>query len=92
VEKLTLTNAVSYLQSMEPAELGLDGSSMTQYKIYAMDGTVFVDGSPCLKLKVCTAENEQGSVSIAGSYLLTSDKQHLYRLDEVQGTVEELQV
>jgi hypothetical protein len=37
-EKLTLVTAVDYLESLSPSVLGLEGTSMSQYQIYALDG------------------------------------------------------
>jgi hypothetical protein len=89
-EKLTLINAAAYLQSFQPAQLGLTGSSMAEYQIYALDGAVFVDGSPCLHLKVCRVADPDSANEISGDFLITGDKRHLYSLDEAAGTVEEL--
>jgi hypothetical protein len=87
---LTVAGAVDYVKSFTPTQLGLEGSSMEEYRVYAQDGSVYVDGMPCLRVKVCSADSERQFNNIAGNYLITGDKRHLYSLDEVTGTVEEL--
>jgi hypothetical protein len=84
---LTLTTAIDYLKSMTPADIGLEGSSMDEYQIYAIDGVILVDGTPCLHLKAYSANNPQQTNHVAGNFLLTGDRQHLYSLDEVNGVV-----
>jgi hypothetical protein len=91
-EGLTLVTAVDYLRSLTPDELGLDGSSMDEYEIYALDGAVYVDGRPCLRLKVCSTDNLQQANEISGNFLITGDKTHVYSLDEANGIVKELHV
>jgi hypothetical protein len=89
---LTLTNAVDYLRSFDPNQLGLDGSSMDQYEIYSLNGAVYVDGLPCLRLKVCSTDNTQQANEISGNFLVSSDRNHIYSLDEASGIVTELKV
>jgi hypothetical protein len=89
-EKLTLVTAVDYLESLDPSALGLEGTSMTQYQIYALDGAVFVDGNPCLHLKVCSVESPEKANEISGDFLITGDKRHIYSLDVTDSAVTEL--
>jgi hypothetical protein len=90
--RLTMLGALDYLSSFDPADLGLEGSSMDEYRLYALDGAVFVDGMPCLRVKVCSADSARQFNQIVGNYLITGDKRHLYSLDEITGAVEELHV
>jgi hypothetical protein len=91
-EKLNLTTAVEYLESLPPDAIGLEGSSMDQYQIYAVDGVIFVDGNPCLHLKVYRSDNPEKTNEVSGDFLLTGDKRHLFSLDAVNGTVKEISV
>jgi hypothetical protein len=84
----TLTSAMDYIKSLDPAELGLDGTSMDEYQIYALDGIILVDGNACLHLKVYSTDNPQQTNHLEGNFLLSGDGQHLYSLDEVNGVVE----
>jgi hypothetical protein len=89
---LTVAGAVDYVKSFTPTQLGLEGSSMEEYKVYAQDGSVYVDGMPCMKVKVCSVDSEQQFNRIEGNYLITTDKLHMYSLDEAAGTVKELPI
>jgi hypothetical protein len=84
---LTLATAIDYIKSFSPADIGLDGTSMEEYQIYALDGVILVDNTPCLHLKVYRSDNPQQTNQVAGNFLLTGDKQHMYSLDEVNGVV-----
>ena len=80
-DPMTNDEAVAYLQGLKPAELDLPGSSMKGYHIYPVDGMVLVNGAACLKLQICQVDKASGSNRIAGIYLLSADKVHLYRLE-----------
>ena len=85
-ESLTNSDAVEFLKGLSPASLGLPGDSMRDYQIYPIDGTVHVDGVPCLKLQVYQLHFPESSNDIVGVYLLTGDCRHLYRLEDNQVT------
>lgn len=87
---MTNDDAVQYLESLSPAVLGLSQSSMKDYRVYPREGIAMVDGSPCLKLEVYQIHPPERSNQIVGTYLLTGDKAHLYRLEG--GRVEELKI
>ncbi len=86
-EGMTLLETLDYFRALSPATLGLSGTSMKEYQIYALDGTVLVDRRPCLQINVYTNTNQEGTNEIQGMYLMTSDGQHLYRLDKAARTV-----
>ena len=50
VQALTVSEAIQRLKSCTPALLGLSGASMEEYEVYAEEGLVLVDSSPCLRL------------------------------------------
>jgi hypothetical protein len=88
---MTLPAAVSYFNSLSPQALGLAGESMAEYNIYALDGTVMVNGEPCLHLKVCSNPDPDNKANyISGDYLMSGDEQRIYSLDVANGTVTEL--
>jgi hypothetical protein len=84
---MTLDSAISYFKGLSPASLGLEGTSMDEYQVYALDGVIFVDGTPCLHLKAYQIDNPQQANELAGDFLMTGDGRHMYSLDEVNGTV-----
>ena len=66
------------LRTMTPAQLGLPGASMDDYTVFPIDGFVKVDNIECRRFNVY----EKGSTgSIAGTYLISTDSQHVYVLD-----------
>lgn len=69
------------LEAMDPADLGLPGDSMDLYEVLPMDGTQMVDGVPAIRLHVYNDNNVAGSNDFMGSYLMTVDAEHLYRVD-----------
>jgi len=89
-QSMSMLEAVDYIKSLSPADLGLSGATMEDYRVYAIDGVVFVDDRPCLRLNVYSVDNPQQANEIMGSYLMTGDGRHLYRLDNKTGMVEEL--
>lgn len=89
VDPMTNDDAVAYLKSLSPAALGLPGSSMSSYAIYPMDSIAEVDDVPCVKLQVYEEHQPENSNRLVGTYLLTADQKHLYKL-EGRGSVSEL--
>lgn len=86
---MTAVEAMDFFNSIDPADLGLSGSSMDDYTVYAMDGVVLIDGIPCMSMNVYQ-EGRVGANEIAGQYFISSDGQHIYQLDLEANTVKEL--
>lgn len=80
-QSITLDKAAAVLEAMSPSQLGLTGSSMTEYLVYPQEGTVFLDDQPCLLLNVYAATDHQ----YRGSYLLTVPALQVYKLDRATG-------
>ena len=87
-----MQEALDYLQGLNPADLGLNGDSMESYRIYATDGTVMVDGNACMRVEIYDRSGKDGTNEFAGTYLMSADGLHLYRLDEEARTVTELEM
>lgn len=83
--------AVGILESMNPAELGLQGDSMDIYEVIPMDGTELVDSKAAIRLHVYSDRNASNSNEFMGSYLMTIDGEHLYRVDPVTDEISELE-
>lgn len=79
-ESMTLKEAVDVLHRSDPSVLGLSGS-MDEYLIYPQEGTVYLDGQPCLLLNVYSAADH----SFENSYLLTISDRNIYQLDRESG-------
>lgn len=90
-ESLSLTEAVDYMYTMTPQQLGLSGDQkMADYQIYVSDGIVLVDGKPCMRVNIYSTNNPEKTNDVAGRYLMTSDGAHIYRIEEGSGEVEEI--
>lgn len=77
-EPSSVSKQMDELRSMSPTHLGLPGNSMEEYTIFPVDGFVKVDGIDCRRFNVYQNGN---SGSIAGTYLLSVDGEHVYVLD-----------
>ena len=89
-EAMTISEAADYVRSMSPSRLGLEGTSMQEYNIYVIDGTVLVDGIPCIRLNVYRDDGKAETNEVAGIYFLSADKAHIYKLDVKRGVAEEV--
>lgn len=90
VEPMTLEEAINYVRGYTPEDLGLGGSSMSNYSIYPRPGEVLVDGNACLALDVYSMDNPGSTNHIMGTIFVTGDKAHIYHLDPESGSVKEL--
>jgi len=45
VKPLKVSDAIRYLESLPPSALGLEGDSMSKYRVYALEGKVMVNGA-----------------------------------------------
>lgn len=75
---------------MEPGELGLEGTSMSDYEVFPQSGTELVNGVTCIRLDVYNGSSGPRPYEFEGSYLMSIDGAHLYRLDPVTNQLEEL--
>lgn len=82
---LTVTEAVDTIEGLSPSQLGLEGTSMDAYLVYAREGYVLVDGEACYQLDVYNEDH-----SIQETCLLSLDGQLLYSLDRSTGQITEL--
>lgn len=90
-QSISIWDAQERLENMDPAQLGLTGTSMADYDIIPMDGTQMVDGKPCICMYVYSNHNLPQSNEYMGSYLMSLDGEHLYRLDPNSNQVTELE-
>ena len=88
-EPMTITEAVGYLYGMTLDVLGLEGNSMLEYQVLAMNGAVLVEGTPCLQLNVYGEDPVTGTNQLAGQYLLSNLDRSLYAIAS-EGLVKEL--
>lgn len=88
---VTIREAQARLEGMDPAKLGLSGETMEDYTVFPMDGVEMVDGAACITLYVYTNKSSQSSNQFMGSYLMTIDGLHLYRVNPITGEIEVLE-
>lgn len=78
---LTHAGAIEYLKELDPAVLGLEGESMEAYNIYIMTGFTYVNGEACLRVKIYSSNEIDTNVHV-GTYFLSGNAEHIYRLTE----------
>lgn len=81
---------IDYMGSLPPSVLGLEGSSMEGYDLLMQDGSVLIDGNPCVRINAYQTDSQTGTYEIGGNYFLSLDGAHLYRLDVASNSVAEL--
>lgn len=79
---LTHTGAMDYLKELSPSVLGLEGDSMEAYNIYIMTGFTYVDGEACLRINIYTNDTDTGTNVHVGTYFMSGNAEHIYRLSE----------
>ena len=84
-------NAEARLMSMTPAELGLPGTSMSQYEVFPQNETELVNGMPCIRLEVYNSGDGPDPYVFASSYLMSMDGARLYKLDPITDVLQELE-
>ncbi len=88
---LTIDDAVTYLGSRNPADLGLDGTSMADYNIYTAEGLVMINGTAYRQFNISGKATGGSGVTFAGSYLIESEG-NVFKMDSVNGTIVPLNI
>ena len=81
---------MDYIGTLNPSVLGLEGATMEEYDLLMQDGSVLIDGNPCVRVNAYRIDSETGTNEIGGNYFLSLDGSHLYRLDVASNSVTEL--
>ena len=79
--EMTLSEATSYMRYRIPSLLGVSADDVKNYRIYVEDGKVLINGTPCLRFKICRENPQTGGNESSGDYYLSSDRRHIYRLN-----------
>lgn len=87
--EMTLSEATSYMRYCIPSLLGVSTDEVKNYRIYVEDGKVLINGTPCLRFKICRENPQTGGNENSGDYYLSSDRRHIYRLNVETNEVEE---
>lgn len=83
-------DAEAQILSMTPAELGLPGTSMSDYEVFPQGSTELVNGVSCIRVDVYNSSSGPRPYEFEGSYLMSVDGAHLYRLNPVTNELQEL--
>lgn len=83
--------AADQLISMTPAELGLEGTSMADYEVISQNGVEMVDGMSYIRVDVYNGSTSPRPYEFVGSYLMSVNGSHLYRLDPFTNELQELE-
>lgn len=75
---LSFSTAKDLLNTVSPEEIGLPGSSMSEYSLKPGPGFVEVDHTACLTIYVYQ-KNAAGTNSLVETYFISSDGSTLYR-------------
>lgn len=88
--EMTLSEATSYMRYRIPSLLGVSADDVKNYRLYVEDGKVLINGTPCLRFKICRENPQTGGNENSGDYYLSSDRRHIYRLNVETNEVEEV--
>ncbi len=77
---LSHTGAKELFYELSPSVLQLEGESMEAYNIYIMNGFTYVDEEACLRIKIYSDENATHTNVHMGTYFMSGDGEHIYRL------------
>ena len=78
-QSTSLPDMMTYVQTLNPSQLGLSGASMSEYRVVPTEGLQMLNGAPCRQFNVYH-QDENGVNAFMGSYLVGSDNA-LYLLD-----------
>ncbi len=76
----TVNYAVDFVSKRKPSELGLEGESMTEYQVIALDGLVMVKNTPCLRINVYYKNPQSHSNELRGNFLFATRTHKLYKV------------
>ncbi|MFI3254329.1 MAG: hypothetical protein R3Y63_08355 [Eubacteriales bacterium] len=83
---LSIDDAVAFLSSRSPSELGLSGTTMDSYNVYTAEGLVLINGVSYRKFNI-TQKSENGNGNVfAGSFLINADGV-TFSVDQTTGAV-----
>lgn len=77
-----VSEQVEFFENLSPSLLGLEGASMSEYELYAMDGWSFVNEEPCRQINVYYINMPAGTNRFQGTYFISGDLQRLYSMDK----------
>lgn len=70
---LSISDAVGFLGSRNPSDLGLSGASMTDYNIYTSEGLVMLSGEPYREFIITGKATGGNGSTYGGTYLINAN-------------------
>lgn len=90
-QALSIRGAQNRMREMAPIQLGLEGESMDEYEMIPMDATELVNDVACIRINVYNGSDAAAPNQFRGSYLMSVDGLHMYRLDTATNEIVELE-
>lgn len=87
---ISILQAKEFVWSLPPSVLGLEGQSMSEYRIYTADIDVLVDGYPCIRLSIFEKAEGAGTNEPVGEYCLSRSGDKLYKIDKSTHKVQKI--
>lgn len=81
-ELSNVSEQIEFFKGLAPSVLGLPGASMSEYRLYPMDGWVMVNNYPCRQVNVYLLDMPAGTNSFLGTYFISDDMKQLFTMDE----------
>lgn len=78
----THDEAINYLRKLAPTAFDLEGDSMAEYNIHIMNGLTYVDGKACLRVKIYAVNEKTGTNVYMGTFFMSENGEHIYRVGE----------
>lgn len=88
---LSIEDAVTYLSTRSPSELGLSGTSMNDYAVYTAEGLLMINGTTYRQFNIVENAHDGSGNSFAGSYLIESEG-NVFQLDNITGVIAPLNI
>lgn len=83
---LTISDAVDFLKTRNPSELGLSGNTMDDYSIYTAEGLVIINGVTYREFTILGKTEGGAGSSFGGNYLIDAEG-NSYSVNENTGTI-----
>lgn len=81
-EPSNVSEQIEFFKSLSPSVLNLPGASMSEYRLYPMDGWVQVNEFPCRQVNVYLLDMPAGTNTFLGMYFISDDMKQLFTMDE----------
>lgn len=74
-----IAEQVEYFNSLDPQQLGLEGSDMREYMVFPRQGWVMVDDVSCREISVYRQDEQTATNVLVGTFYLSSDLTQIYK-------------